>query len=172
MKLNVERPERLVDITHLPGSTASRSTATAAPHRRAGQDEQRSPTSRHHGAAPASRKRSGRPPRPQLRNMATIGGNLMQRTRCVYFRDPAPIPLQQAHARLRLRRDRRRQPQPRRAGHQRRCIATYPGDFAVALVAFDADHRIRRRASDAVDDFFLLPGDDAGSRDTLSSPAR
>ena len=41
---------------------------------------------------------------PQLRNMATTGGNLMQRTRCYYFRDTG-LCLQQAPARLRLRRD-------------------------------------------------------------------
>jgi xanthine dehydrogenase YagS FAD-binding subunit len=95
----------------------------------------------------------------QLRNMATIGGNLMQRTRCPYFRDPAAFPacnkrtpgsgcaaiggVTRNHAVL---------------GTSASCIATYPGDLAVALVAFDADIHLGDRRIRA-EDFFLLPGD-------------
>ena len=94
----------------------------------------------------------------QLRNMATIGGNLMQRTRCPYFRDPAAFPacnkrtpgsgcaaiggVTRNHAVL---------------GTSASCIATYPGDLAVALVAFDAEVDLGARRV-AIDDFFLLPG--------------
>ena len=94
----------------------------------------------------------------QLRNMATIGGNLMQRTRCPYFRDPAAFPacnkrstgsgcaaiggVTRNHDVL---------------GTSPSCIATYPGDLAVALVAFDAEVDLGRRLV-AIDDFFLLPG--------------
>jgi len=75
---------------------------------------------------------------PQLRNMATLGGNLLQRTRCTYFRDPswsacnkrepgsgcaALDGVNRKHAVL---------------GVSDRCIAAYPGDFAQALVALDA----------------------------------
>jgi xanthine dehydrogenase YagS FAD-binding subunit len=75
---------------------------------------------------------------PQLRNMATLGGNVLQRTRCVYFRDPswgacnkrepgtgcaALDGVNRKHAVL---------------GVSDKCIATYPGDFAQALVALDA----------------------------------
>jgi xanthine dehydrogenase YagS FAD-binding subunit len=73
----------------------------------------------------------------QLRNMATLGGNLLQRTRCAYFRDTqfscnkrapgsgcsALDGLNRGHALL---------------GTSSQCIATYPGDWAVALVAMDA----------------------------------
>ena len=55
---------------------------------------------------------------PQLRNMATIGGNFMQRTRCPYFRDAAAA-VQQTRTRQRLRRDRRREPPRSRARHER-----------------------------------------------------
>ena len=94
----------------------------------------------------------------QLRNMATIGGNLMQRTRCPYFRDPAAFPacnkrapgsgcaaiggVTRNHAVL---------------GTSPSCIATYPGDLAVALVAFDAEIDLGTRRI-AVDNLFLLPG--------------
>jgi len=95
----------------------------------------------------------------QLRNMATIGGNLMQRTRCAYFRDPAAFPdcnkrnpgsgcaaiggATRNHAIL---------------GTSASCIATNPGDLAVALVALDAEIALGSRRV-AADDFFLLPGD-------------
>ncbi|MGW0811138.1 FAD binding domain-containing protein [Nonomuraea sp. NPDC002799] len=74
----------------------------------------------------------------QLRNMATVGGNLLQRTRCTYFRGGPPFPcnkrrpgsgcaaiggLDRGHALL---------------GGSDACIATYAGDWAVALIAFDA----------------------------------
>jgi xanthine dehydrogenase YagS FAD-binding subunit len=73
----------------------------------------------------------------QLRNMATIGGNLLQRTRCAYFRAPeypcnkrepgsgcsAIDGLNRGHAIL---------------GVSDSCMAVYPGDFAIALAAFDA----------------------------------
>ncbi|MGV7215545.1 FAD binding domain-containing protein [Bradyrhizobium sp. UFLA05-112] len=75
---------------------------------------------------------------PQLRNMATLGGNVMQRTRCSYFRDisyencnkrnpgsgcAAMDGFNRMHAVL---------------GTSDQCIATYPGDFAQALIALDA----------------------------------
>jgi xanthine dehydrogenase YagS FAD-binding subunit len=75
---------------------------------------------------------------PQLRNMASLGGNVLQRTRCTYFRDvsydncnkrnpgsgcAALDGFNRAHAVL---------------GTSDQCIATYPGDFAQALIALDA----------------------------------
>jgi xanthine dehydrogenase YagS FAD-binding subunit len=95
----------------------------------------------------------------QLRNMATIGGNLLQRTRCPYFRDPRTFPacnkrepgsgcsaiggVTRNHAVL---------------GTSEHCIAAYPGDLAVALVAFDAEVDLGTRTV-SVEDFFLAPGD-------------
>lgn len=98
---------------------------------------------------------------PQLRNMASIGGNLMQRTRCGYFRDVAApcnkrepgtgcaalTGVNRGHAIL---------------GTSEQCIATHPSDLAVALVALDAvvltDGPGGHGQID-VDEFFLLPGD-------------
>lgn len=96
----------------------------------------------------------------QLRNMASMGGNLRQRTRCAYLRDgispcnkrepgsgcAALDGFNRAHAIL---------------GGSEHCIATHPSDVAVALTAFDAVVRTvgpNGERSIAVDDFFLLPG--------------
>lgn len=98
---------------------------------------------------------------PQLRNMATVGGNLLQRTRCYYFRDTSMpcnkrVPgsgcsaiegYNRIHAIL---------------GGSDRCIATHPSDMAVAMVALDAV--VQTRGSNGTRsiplvDFHLVPGD-------------
>lgn len=101
---------------------------------------------------------------PQIRNMATLGGNLCQRTRCGYYRDPHTFSdcnkrnpgsgcaalkgVNRNHAIL---------------GGSESCVAVYPGDLAVALTAFDAivilenSAGIKRRVP--VEQFYLLPGD-------------
>jgi xanthine dehydrogenase YagS FAD-binding subunit len=98
---------------------------------------------------------------PQLRNMASMGGNLCQRVRCGYFRDgvspcnkrdpgsgcAALEGVNRGHAIL---------------GTSSSCIATHPSDVAVALVALDAVVHTRGPLGErtiAIDDFFLLPGD-------------
>ena len=97
----------------------------------------------------------------QLRNMASMGGNLCQRVRCSYFRDAASPcnkrdpgsgcaaldGFNRGHAIL---------------GTSDKCIATHPSDVAVALVALDAVVHTRGPAGEraiGIDDFFLLPGD-------------
>src|SRR6185437_11902175 len=96
----------------------------------------------------------------QIRNMATVGGNLLQRTRCVYFRDTA-MPCN------------KREPGtgcPAITGHNRtlailgaseHCIATNPSDMCVALASLEATIHIQSpKGSRAVafGDFHLLPG--------------
>jgi xanthine dehydrogenase YagS FAD-binding subunit len=98
---------------------------------------------------------------PQLRHMASMGGNLLQRVRCSYFRDgtspcnkreprtgcSALDGVNRGHAVL---------------GTSEHCIATHPSDVAVALTALDARIHTRTMLGErahAIDDFFLLPGD-------------
>ena len=99
---------------------------------------------------------------PQLRNMATVGGNLLQRTRCPYFRDlsypcnkrepgagcAAIGGFTRSHAVL---------------GTSEHCIATNPSDMNVALVALDAVVHIRGAAGEMrtvpIAEFHTLPND-------------
>jgi xanthine dehydrogenase YagS FAD-binding subunit len=109
---------------------------------------------------------------PQLRNMATVGGNLLQRTRCYYFYDPA-FPqcnkrnpgsgcgaldgYNRIHAIL---------------GQSEQCIATHPSDMCVALAALDAIVRVRGPNGEReipMTDFHRLPGD-TPERDTNLKP--
>jgi xanthine dehydrogenase YagS FAD-binding subunit len=108
----------------------------------------------------------------QLRNMATIGGNLMQRTRCYYFYDPAfdmcnkrapgtgcaaQEGFNRMHAIL---------------GASEHCIAVHPSDMCVALAALDAVVRVRGPRGERailVNDFHRLPGD-TPQRDTVLAP--
>jgi xanthine dehydrogenase YagS FAD-binding subunit len=97
----------------------------------------------------------------QVRNAATIGGNLLQRTRCLYFRDVATAcnrrdpgsgcPAQDGENRLNAI-----------LGGSPHCIATYPGDLAVALVALDANVHVsgvRGERVVPIADLHRLPGD-------------
>jgi xanthine dehydrogenase YagS FAD-binding subunit len=137
MKLDVEQPALLIDITGIPQLREIRTDgdtlifgalvhmSEAADHPVIKRDY------------PILSEALWRGASQQLRNMAALGGNLLQRTRCAYFRDTqfpcnkrAPGSgcsaiggLDRGHALL---------------GTSSQCIATYPGDWAVALVAMDA----------------------------------
>ncbi|MES2819439.1 MAG: xanthine dehydrogenase family protein subunit M [Pseudomonadota bacterium] len=161
MKENVARPERLIDITGLPlrgvevlaggglSIGALVSNADLAWHPLIEQDY---PLLAQAILAGAS---------PQLRNMASTGGNLLQRTRCYYFYDvavpcnkrlpgsgcPAKEGLNRIHAIL---------------GASDQCVATHPSDMCVALAALDAVVRVRGPGGErriAFADFHRLPGD-------------
>jgi xanthine dehydrogenase YagS FAD-binding subunit len=163
MKLDVETPTAVVDITGLE-ELASFDTSGAreltfgalarmsdvAADARLGREY------------PAIAESLWRAASQQLRNMATLGGNLLQRTRCAYFRGGEPFAcnkrrpgsgcaaiggLDRGHALL---------------GGSDACIAVYPGDFAVALVAFDAEIDVlgpRGQRSLPVEALHRAPGD-------------
>ncbi len=167
MKLNVESPTELVDVNHLPLDKIEVTDAGV----RIGAMVRNSDLAYHE----AIRKRypvlseallSGAS--PQIRNMATTGGNLLQRTRCTYFRDTAwPCNKRQpgsgcsaidgynrSHAVL---------------GTSTKCIATHPSDMDVALVALDAviitqgPKGVRKIP---ITDFYVAYGDDP-ARETV-----
>lgn len=138
MKVGTARPERLVDITRLPGldgiewlSDGSVRVGALVRNADLAYDE------RFADSFPAVAEALLSGASAQLRNAATVGGNLLQRTRCAYFHDAASA-------------CNRRQPGSgcdARNGENRlhavlgwseHCIATHPSDFCVPLVAFDA----------------------------------
>jgi len=171
MKLNVETPDRVLDINRLPldkiedtpdgglkiGATVRNSDL--ANHSKVQKDYAVLSQAILNGAS------------AQIRNMATVGGNLLQRTRCVYFRDTA-MPCN------------KREPGsgcPAITGHNRtlailggseHCIATNPSDMCVAMAALEATIHVQGpKGSRAIPfgDFHLLPGN-TPYRETVLGP--
>src|SRR6185437_9173808 len=171
MKLNVETPARVLDINRLPfdkiadtavggldiGATVRNSDL--AYHPRVQRDYSVLSQAILQGAS------------AQIRNMATVGGNLLQRTRCVYFRDTA-MPCN------------KREPGsgcPAITGHNRtlailgtseHCIATNPSDMCIAMAALEATIHIqgpKGTRTVAFGDFHVLPGN-TPERETILEP--
>jgi xanthine dehydrogenase YagS FAD-binding subunit len=163
LRLDVETPSALVDINELP---LARIDALPGGGVRIGalvrnSDLARDATIVSRYPVLAEALLSGAS--PQLRNMATVGGNLMQRTRCYYFRDAVSPCNKRApgsgcaalggynriHAVL---------------GTSEKCIATHPGDMPVALMALDAVVETRRAGTGGrkipLADFYVPYGDD------------
>jgi xanthine dehydrogenase YagS FAD-binding subunit len=162
MKGGVTKPDRLVDITHLPGldrieEIADGSVRIGALVRNADLAHDRNFAGRFPAVAEALLSGAS----AQLRNAATVGGNLVQRTRCAYFYDQASACNKRnpgsgcdarggdnrLHAIL---------------GWSANCIATHPSDFCVALVALDAVVEIEGKAGRReipLENFHCLPGD-------------
>ncbi|MEU9839413.1 xanthine dehydrogenase family protein subunit M [Actinomadura sp. NPDC048032] len=171
MRLGVEEPSRLVDVAHLPydqielrpdgslaiGSAVTNSAVAADPTVREGHSLL---------AQAVLAGASG-----QIRNLATVGGNLLQRTRCSYFQDTSKpcnkrtpgsgCPAREGeHHNLAI------------LGHSDACVATHPSDMAVALAALDASVRVRGRGGERtvpIEDLYRLPGDEP-QRDTTLEP--
>ncbi len=138
MKLQIEKPRSVVDISRISEltriTTSGHELVFGAGARMADVAEN-SVVRRDYPALSESLWRAAS---QQLRNMATVGGNLLQRTRCSYFRGGSAFPcnkrepgsgcsaidgVDRHHALF---------------GGSDACIATYPGDWAIALLAFDA----------------------------------
>jgi len=171
MKLNVEAPDRVLDINRLPldkieatpdgglkiGATVRNSDL--AHHPKVQKDYLVLSQAILNGAS------------AQIRNMATVSGNLLQRTRCVYFRDTAMS-------------CNKREPGsgcPAITGHNRtlailgtseHCIATNPSDMCVAMAALEATIHVQGPKGSRVipfSEFHLLPGN-TPHRETILEP--
>jgi xanthine dehydrogenase YagS FAD-binding subunit len=171
MKLNVERPRQIVDINVLPldkiEAAPGGGLIIGALARNS--DVAHNPTVLRDYPVLSQALLSGAS--PQLRNMATTGGNLLQRTRCVYFRDTA-------HA------CNKREPGTGCSaidGHNRMlailgtskdCIATNPSDQNVALVVLEATIQVqgtKGKRTIPIHEFYLLPGT-TPHRETVLDP--
>jgi xanthine dehydrogenase YagS FAD-binding subunit len=171
MKLNVERPVQVIDISRLPldkiaplGDGGLKIGATVRNSALANH-----PIVRRDYAVLSQALLAGAS--GQLRNMATTGGNLLQRTRCMYFRDTA-MPCNKrepgsgcsaiggANRTLAI------------LGTSEHCIATNPSDMNVALAALEATIHLRGMSGERhipIADFHRLPGD-TPQRETLLEP--
>ncbi|RSM56141.1 FAD-binding molybdopterin dehydrogenase [Amycolatopsis sp. WAC 01376] len=156
MKLNVLTPQQVLDINAVP--LRGIDTADGL---RFGALERMGDIAAHPGVYPAISRALLLSASQQIRNMASIGGNLMQRTRCSYFRDvampcnrrvpgsgcPAISGANRMHAVL---------------GTSDSCVATHASDVAVALVALDARLRLVSATGTRTVElasFYRLPGD-------------
>lgn len=160
MKVGVTTPATLVDITRIPELSEVTTDENGDWH--IGALVPNSDLARHESFAaafPAIAEALLSGASPQLRNAATLGGNLMQQTRCAYFYDPASSCNRRTpgsgcdaldgenskHAVL---------------GWTKTCIATHPSDLCVALMALDAVVEIEGAAGKryiALDSFYTLP---------------
>src|SRR5437588_1590475 len=162
MKMGVERPDSLIDINRLPLAQieelpGNKGVRVGAMVRNSDLAEHALIKSRYPVLSEALLSGAS----PQLRNMATVGGNLLQRTRCYYFYDPA-FPAcnkrnpgsgcgaidgyNRIHAIL---------------GQSDQCIATHPSDMYVALAALEAVVHVRGPKGEReipFADFHRLPG--------------
>jgi xanthine dehydrogenase YagS FAD-binding subunit len=171
MKLNVETPSRVLDINRLP---LDKIEATPDGDLKIGAMVRNSDLANHARVLtdyPVLSQAIMQGASAQIRNMASVGGNLLQRTRCVYFRDTS-TPCN------------KREPGsgcPAIPGHNRtlailggseHCIATNPSDMSVALAALEATVHIqgpKGMRSVAFGDFHLLPGN-TPHRETVLEP--
>jgi xanthine dehydrogenase YagS FAD-binding subunit len=172
MKGGVSLPNRLVDITHLPGldeieDLADGSVRIGALVRNADLAHDRDFARRFPAVAEALLSGAS----AQLRNAATVGGNLMQRTRCPYFYDVAgACNKRDAGAGCDARGGDNRLHAV--LGWSGSCIATHPSDFCVPLVALDAVVEIEGKAGRReipLEMFHLLPGD-TPQRESVLAP--
>ena len=160
MKCEVERPARLVDINALPLATIE--AVKGGIHIGAlarMSDVAANALVRQH--APAISQALLASASPQLRNAASIGGNLMQRTRCPYFRELTWTPCNKRNPGSGCSAIEGDNRMHAILGTSEHCIATHPSDFAVAVAALDGVIALRGPNGErhvAAVDFHLLPG--------------
>ena len=174
MKLDVMRPERLIDLDALSEAEDFSRIDASDDGLYLGALVRMSDAADHElvlGRYPVISQTLNLAASQQIRNMASLGGNVLQRTRCPYFRDTswtacnkrAPGSgcaaiggFNRMHAVL---------------GTSEKCIATYPGDFAQALIALDADVLILGRQGNRTLKFSQLhvePADEPRVETTLA----
>ena len=171
MKLNVETPGRLVDINRLPldkiETTRDGGLKIGATVRNS--DLARHPTVQRDYAVLSQAILAGAS--AQLRNMATTAGNLLQRTRCMYFRDTA-MPCNKREPGTGCSAITGSNRSLAVLGTSESCIATNPSDMCVAMVALEATIHVQGSKGPRaipIGEFHLLPGN-TPQRETVLEP--
>lgn len=169
MRLGVETPTTLVDVSGLPGGiddTPGGGLRIGAAVRNSDLAADARVRERYPAVAQALVSAAS----GQIRNWATTAGNLLQRTRCPYFQDlTEPCNKREPGSGCSARAGDSRNLAI--LGHSEHCVATHPSDLAVALAAFDAVvHTIGRDGAWAIAlrDLHRLPGDEPSSDTVLA----
>ncbi len=172
MREGIETPDVLVDVTRLP---LGEITETAEGGLRIGAAVRNTDLAAHplvRARYPVVAQAVVMGASGQIRNMATVGGNLLQRTRCLYFYDQAAA----------CNKRERGTGCDAAAGHHRmgailgaseHCVAVHPSDLAVALVLLDAEVEVASRTGSRtipIADFHRLPGETPRRRDDPRAP--
>jgi xanthine dehydrogenase YagS FAD-binding subunit len=171
MKLGVETPERLVDVSRLPHDRIEDAPGGGLRIGAAVRNSELAADRRVRERYPLLARAMLSGASGQLRNVATIGGNLLQRTRCSYFQDVSKpcnkrrpgsgCPAREGdHRNLAI------------LGHSEACVATHPSDMAVALAAIGADVHVTGPDGERtipIPGLHRLPGDEP-QRDTVLEP--
>jgi xanthine dehydrogenase YagS FAD-binding subunit len=164
MKIGVRQPAALVDITGLPGLDGYGIDGETVRFGALARMAEVADDAALKDAAPVLTESLWKAASPQLRQAARLGGNILQRTRCPYFRDTAYA---QCNKRIPgsgcAALDGGRTTLHAVLGGSEECVAMYPGDFAQALVAFDAEVTTRGPGGTRTipfADLHVLPGDD------------
>jgi xanthine dehydrogenase YagS FAD-binding subunit len=173
LKEEIVAPERLLDITALPLTGVE-----AGEHGlRIGALSRMSDVAAHPAVAdgyPVLAESLLLAASAQLRNMATMGGNLVQRTRCPYFRADTLLPCNQRRPGSGCGAMDGDSSGGAIFGWTTRCVATHPSDLAVALTVLDAEVEVCSAARGTrtlpVGEFFLLPTEDERHRHTALEP--
>jgi xanthine dehydrogenase YagS FAD-binding subunit len=163
MKLNIEEPTHLIDVTRLEGLDC---IDAGGAELTLGALARMSDVAVHPQIVaefPALSESLWRAASQQLRNMATLGGNLLQRTRCAYFRGGEPFPCNKRKPGSGCAAQHGLDRGQALLGGSDACTAVYPGDLAIALVAFDATIDVlgpRGERTITVEELYREPGDE------------
>jgi xanthine dehydrogenase YagS FAD-binding subunit len=161
MKLNIEEPTHLIDVTRLEGLDC---IDAGGAELTLGALARMSDVAAHPQIVaefPALSESLWRAASQQLRNMATLGGNLLQRTRCAYFRGGEPFPCNKRKPGSGCAAQHGLDRGQALLGGSDACTAVYPGDLAIALVAFDATIDVlgpRGERTITVEELYREPG--------------
>jgi xanthine dehydrogenase YagS FAD-binding subunit len=162
MRLGVETPATLVDVTRLPFGEVDETEGGGLLVGAAVRNSDLAVDPRVRARYPALARALLSGASGQLRNRATVGGNLLQRTRCVYFQDVTkPCNKRQPGSGCPAREGEHHGLAI--LGHSEACVATHPSDMAVPLAAFDALVHVLGPAGERTIpllDFHRLPGDE------------
>ncbi len=171
-KYNLTHPDTLVDLSQIKGLKTIHTLENGGLH--LGALVSNSDTAHHElvkSKYPLLSKTILAGATAQIRNSATNGGNLMQRTRCHYFYDAAApcnkrnpgsgCPAIKGHNRMHAI-----------LGHSDQCIAVFPSDMCIALAALDAIVKVKSSRGERIikfSDFHRLPGDQPEKDNTLEN---